>query len=325
MRAYTRRMPDVADPADEDGPGTAGRSDGAFPATDGPPPFAPPDDDGTGDDADLGADAAGPETATAPSPDDTHPTATAEGEPAPDAGPPTVDLSGIEAGIDDLRTEAAATAREETVTTGLAGLQKGVDELVRLTRRADEHVAELHAENQRLRAGEIEAATRPLLRDLVRLHDEVLALTAAAAEEARDDLGLVRSRLVDALARWGLTADAPEHGAAMDPTRHHGVGTVPATDDDEPGTIASVRRIGFVHDDGRVLRAAEVEVFRAPPPPTEPDTDATTADTAAETADTDGDTDPSADEADAADTADEADATVDRTADDTPTTDPQES
>ena len=27
MRAYTRRMPDVADPADEDGPGTAGDRD----------------------------------------------------------------------------------------------------------------------------------------------------------------------------------------------------------------------------------------------------------------------------------------------------------
>ncbi len=155
-------------------------------------------------------------------------------------------------------------AREETVAAGFAGLQKGIDELVRLTRRADEHVGELHAENQRLRAGELASVTLPLLRDVVRLHDEVAQLASACHPEARTDLDLVRSRLLDTLARWGLAPFAPEVGEALDATRHHGVGRVPSSDG-EPGTIATVRRPGFTHDDGRTFRAAEVEVFQTPP------------------------------------------------------------
>ncbi|QYG91331.1 nucleotide exchange factor GrpE [Iamia sp. SCSIO 61187] len=176
------------------------------------------------------------------------------------------DITGVREGVDSLLPDLAATAREETVSTGLAGLQRSVEELVRLTRRADEHVAELHGENQRLRAGELASATRPMLRDLVRLSDEVAQLTSACHPEARADLELVGSRLIDTLARWGLTPFTPAVGDPLDATRHQGVGRVASTDG-EPGTIASVRRPGFADDEGRAFRPAEVEVFAAPPPP----------------------------------------------------------
>lgn len=165
----------------------------------------------------------------------------------------------IEAGLAELSTKI----------DDLAGVPKGIDELVRLTRRSDEHVAELHAENTRLRAGELAGATAPMLRDLVRLHDEVTQLLGAAAPEATSDLELVRSRLLDTLARWGLAPFSAEVGDAMDPKRHQGVGRVRSADG-APGTVATVRKPGFAHDDGRTFRAAEVEVFQAPPEPEPP-------------------------------------------------------
>jgi molecular chaperone GrpE (heat shock protein) len=105
-----------------------------------------------------------------------------------------------------------------------------------------------------------------MIRDLVRLHDEVTRLAEAGHAEARADLDLVATRLLDTLARWGLSPFSPEPGDQLDTTRHQGVGRVPSSDG-EPGTVATVRRIGFAHDDGRTFRAAEVEVFVAPPPP----------------------------------------------------------
>jgi molecular chaperone GrpE (heat shock protein) len=176
------------------------------------------------------------------------------------------DIAGVQVGVDSMLADLAATARDETVGAGLAGLRTALDEMVRLTRRADEHVAELHGENQRLRAGELATATLPMIRDLVRLHDEVAQLTSASHPEAQADLQLVVSRLLDTLARWGLTPFEPATGEKLDARQHQGVGRV-ASSDGEPGTIASVRRPGFAHDDGRTFRAAEVEVFTAPPPP----------------------------------------------------------
>lgn len=216
-------------------------------------------------------------------------------EPEPDAPRVGPDLATLVDGIDGLRLDIAeartdieaflpdlaagareetllqglaATAREETVAAGNARLQKSMDEMVRLTRRADEHVAELHAENQRLRAGELASATLPMIRDLVRLHDEVTQLASASHPEAQADLQLVGSRLLDTLARWGLAPFSPAAGDPLDASRHQGVGRV-ASADGEPGTIATVRRPGFAHDDGRTFRPAEVEVFAPPAPPTE--------------------------------------------------------
>lgn len=224
----------------------------------------------------------GPEAATEPEPEvEAEPEP--EAEPAPEVETPAeaeveVDAepepeAGAGAGLDVVadRVDALATtvegaAREETVTAGFAGLRQGLEELVRLSRRADEHVGELHAENQRLRAGELASVTLPLMRDVVRLHDEVVQLASACRPEARLDLDLARRRLLDTLARWGLTPFVPEVGSPLDPTRHQGVGRA-LSSDGEPGTIATVRRPGFAHDDGRVFRAAEVEVFQAPPEP----------------------------------------------------------
>lgn len=192
------------------------------------------------------------------------------------------DLAEARSGVESMLPDLAAAAREETVTVALAELareetvasgnariQRSLDELVRLTRRADDHVAELHAENQRLRAGELAQATLPMVRDLVRLHDEVARLAEASHPEAKADIELIGTRLLDTLARWGLTPFAPAVGDSLDATKHQGVGRVPSADG-EPGAIATVRRPGFAHDDGRTFRAAEVEVFVPPPPPPTP-------------------------------------------------------
>lgn len=249
---------------------------------DGPPPTAGPDAEAESE--------GGPATGL---PDETL-TAEAEAEALAGAAPARgvdldavaaeiagarADIAEVRAGVESMLPDLAAAAREEVVTTAMAAMAReetvaagnarilrSLDEMVRLTRRADEHVAELHAENQRLRAGELASVTRPMIQDVVRLHDEVAQLASASHPAARDDLQLVGSRLLDTLARWGLSPFAPEVGDVLDTSRHHGVGRVPSADG-EPGTVATVRRPGFAHDDGRTFRPAEVEVFVAPPEP----------------------------------------------------------
>jgi molecular chaperone GrpE (heat shock protein) len=246
-------------------------------------PVAPEDrvpDEPTGEPGEAAHDESGPtddvaeEPAPAPATDLAGEMAEVRRELAGMRGDLADARAGIEAFLPDLAASAreetlshglADLAREETVASGNARLQKGMDEMVRLTRRADEHVAELHAENQRLRAGELASATLPMIRDLVRLHDEVAQLASASHPEAQADLQLVGSRLLDTLARWGLAPFSPATGDPLDARHHQGVGRVASTDGD-PGTIAAVRRPGFAHDDGRTFRPAEVAVFVAPDP-----------------------------------------------------------
>lgn len=73
----------------------------------------------------------------------------------------------------------------------------------------------------------------------------------------------VRSRLLAALHEVGVEA-VGEAGELFDATRHEAVGTEPAGDSAEPGTVASVDRCGFT-DRGVLLRPAQVVVHGEAP------------------------------------------------------------
>lgn len=143
----------------------------------------------------------------------------------------------------------------------LLRLERDVNELARLGQRNADHVAALHGENQRLRAGEVAGSVAPLLRDVIRLHDDVLRLEGVCAPEAALDLGLVRKLVVDALDRWGVQAFEPAVGDPFDASEHNGMARV-ETPEQLDGTVASVRRCGFRGEQGRVWRPADVDVFR---------------------------------------------------------------
>ncbi|MGQ0616590.1 MAG: nucleotide exchange factor GrpE [Acidimicrobiia bacterium] len=174
-----------------------------------------------------------------------------DGADAPDdEGPPTA-----------LPQAADVAPEPSPVLASLLRLEHGVDELARLGQRNVDHVVALHGENQRLRAGEVAGSVAPLLRDVIRLHDDVLRLEGVCAPEAALDLGLVRKLVVDALDRWGVQAFEPAVGDPFDPTVHNGMARV-ETPEHLDGTVASVRRCGFRGEQGRVWRPADVDVFR---------------------------------------------------------------
>lgn len=143
----------------------------------------------------------------------------------------------------------------------LERVERTLVELARLGDRHADHVAALHAENQRLRSGELAAALEPMLRDVMKLHDDVVRLADAGTPEAVTDLEMARSLVLTTMDRWGLAPFAPELGDAFDPSSHHGVGHIASPGPDD-GTIAAVRRCGFRRDDGSVVRPAEVIVHR---------------------------------------------------------------
>nr|WP_238429369.1 hypothetical protein [Frankia nepalensis] len=142
----------------------------------------------------------------------------------------------------------------------LAAMARRLDELTRLRRHDVELVDRLHEENTRLRQGELTEAMGPLLRGLIRLHDQMSSL---GADDPQSVAGILRKQLLQVL---DISADVRPYiavpGSPFDPARHlalRGVGT------DEPGrdrTIARGVRPGFVRGQSTVLRPAEAEVYR---------------------------------------------------------------
>ena len=132
----------------------------------------------------------------------------------------------------------------------------------KLAARDRDHIDQLHAENQRLRAGEIFQAIAPVARDLVRLRDQALQLDAASPEPGRGDAALLAPQIAQILARLGIEPFSPAEGEPFDAALHQGVGRRATPDRALDGTVATVRREGFTSPEGRPLRPAEVEVWR---------------------------------------------------------------
>jgi molecular chaperone GrpE (heat shock protein) len=149
------------------------------------------------------------------------------------------------------------------IARSLRSLDERVEESQRLLARQSDLADKLHAENQLLRAGELRAATLPLVRDLLRLHDDVGKLTAGL-EDTRD-LDLVKASLLDALARNGITTFQPEPGERLDPKQHSVAGVLRTDDGDLDRTVAEVTRVGVRWEDGTTIRVADVRVYKHTP------------------------------------------------------------
>lgn len=152
----------------------------------------------------------------------------------------------------------------DAVLLAVERLSVRVEEMSRLSQRHVEHIDRLHAENQQLRAGELRQAISPLLRALVRHHDNLAKLAEAAGDDGpeADSLRIVRSGLLNVLSMAGVEAYEVAPRERFDPTRHQGVSRAETDDPDLDGTVAQMRRCGFVAEDGRVIRPAEVDVYR---------------------------------------------------------------
>lgn len=147
------------------------------------------------------------------------------------------------------------------VEGALADLDSRLGESQRLLARQTELAEKLHAENQSLRAGELQSAQLPLVRDLIRLSDDLERMRAVAAESA-DDLALMHESLLDILARNGIRIFGAEQEESFDPQLHTAAGVESTEQEELDKTVAEVVRRGFRWESGEVIRVAEVRVYR---------------------------------------------------------------
>ncbi|ADP79045.1 co-chaperone GrpE [Pseudofrankia inefficax] len=166
------------------------------------------------------------------------------GDTGPAAGGPTGPRA---AGSGDLVEELAAVGRR-------------LDELARLRRHDVELVDRLHEENGKLRQGELTEAMGPLLRGLIRLHDQMSSL---GGDDPQSVAGILRKQLLQVL---DISADVRPYiavpGSPFDPTRHLALRGIATDDPARDRTIARGVRPGFVRGSSTVLRPAEAEVYR---------------------------------------------------------------
>lgn len=151
----------------------------------------------------------------------------------------------------------------EPLAEALDELRRQLAEHQRLLDRQIEVAANLHSENQALRAGEVRQAQQGLVSSVLRVFDDLRHMAATASDPAgQRDLGLAADALADALERNGVEVRGVSPGEAFDP-KVHKIASVRSTPDPEANrTVAEVVRPGFAWTDGAIVRVAEVVVFK---------------------------------------------------------------
>lgn len=162
--------------------------------------------------------------------------------------------------------EVALAPEPDPVALALAALEQRVTEHQRLLERQTEVASNLHAENQRLRAGELRQAQSALVTSVLRVLDDVAQMAQTAkSPESGQDLALVAEALTDALERNGIVATPVEPGAPFDARAHRIAFVEPTPEATADRTVARVVRPGFSWADGSVVRLADVAVYRHTP------------------------------------------------------------
>jgi molecular chaperone GrpE (heat shock protein) len=175
---------------------------------------------------------------------------TSENEQQAEPSEPAVDPA-----VAELQAKVAALSED------LATAQRRADDAATVARRQSEMADELHAENRRLREGEIREAVAPLIRGLARLSDDLSRMRDPKGEQSAD-VAFIDSRVEELLHDAGVMAVRPATGDSFDPLVHQATGSATTDDPDADRCVAELRRAGLRRDDGRILRPADVVVFR---------------------------------------------------------------
>ena len=201
--------------------------------------------------------------------------------PAPAPEPPLVVDQRFDEVLRRLDALSSATADQQTA---LNVVSRSVSELGALRQRDIDIADRMHAEITRLRGGELQAATLPLLTQLLRLGDQMAELSAPG-----DHLEGMRQRLLQILdTAAGVSAFTPAPGTPFDAKTMAGIERVDTDEAALADVVAACARPGFTRVDGSVLRAAEVAVHRyVPAPDPEPPAATTGTEAASKTADQD--------------------------------------
>lgn len=208
--------------------------------------------------------ASAPETNLAHSPDDRGDREIVDDseESAPASEKPTVPPSALPAQRDGNAALPAPLAQVSSYD--LAVMQAELTALRAETIHTNEILDRLHAENERLRRGEVEQLLQPVFRDLLKLSDDWTAMAASweskDAATPADVANKCRNVAEDAkliLERYGVDSFAPDIGATVERRQHRVVGKIPAESSETDNTVAEVRRPGYVYGE-KVIRFAEV-------------------------------------------------------------------
>ncbi|TDD88160.1 nucleotide exchange factor GrpE [Actinomadura darangshiensis] len=175
-------------------------------------------------------------------------------------------------GTDGPSTSVPGTgpcAEVRDALTALTALTARLDREHERAAHREAVIDRLHAENQRLRRGELQAMLEPVRAALYRLHDQARRESdrlAAPGPAAPPDAGAtallleaVADDVADALARLGVERFTVEPGAPYDVSRHRPVAVTPVGDPLRDGTVTAVQSDGF-EQSGKVLRKAAVSV-----------------------------------------------------------------
>lgn len=203
--------------------------------------------------------------------EETRPETLVAPEPASSADEDTQSVEVAENAAPDaqvLRHEA-----EQQVIALLTSLSDQLKETNRISRERESVIDRLHQENQRLKQGELQQAQLPILRDLIRLYDD-LKLTAASysdratadGEKFVNDLRCYAETVADILYRHGVEKIEAATGEEFNSKEHKAVAVTHAAGPEQERRIARVIRDGF-RNETRVIRSVEVEVLRYEAPP----------------------------------------------------------
>jgi molecular chaperone GrpE (heat shock protein) len=197
-----------------------------------------------------------PEPDDATEPADAEPVAAAPETAVPEEAPEPVPEPGIDhAVVEQLQAQIAELDRN------LAAAQRRADEMTLVARRQSDMVEELHGDNRRLRDGEIREAVAPLVRGVARLLDDLARMRSGDGSDSAD-LEFLEKRVAELLHDSGVLPLTPEPGTPFDPKEHQATGRATTDDPAADRTVAEVRRAGLRRDDGRMLRPADVVVYR---------------------------------------------------------------
>ncbi len=146
-----------------------------------------------------------------------------------------------------------------------------LEESNRLSQERERIIDRLHQENQQLRQGELQQAMLPIMRDLVRLYDDLSQSARGYAsraettpQDAARDFDCFAEMVTDILYRQGVERYGAREGDAFNSKEHRALGAVQTPEQERDRTVARIVRDGF-RSESRVIRILEAEVYRYAP------------------------------------------------------------
>jgi molecular chaperone GrpE len=176
--------------------------------------------------------------------------------------------SAVSAEADEQLPTDASTTTGKDVLAAVALLSERVLEANRLSAERERVIDRLHAEVQQLRAGEVQTAIGPMVRDLIRLFDRLQQAGDASRKRVHIEpadltsaLEGFRGDVEDILFRNGIERFEALAGSKFDATEQRAQKAAATDEPARDGAISRVLRVGF-RNEQRILRFVEVEVLR---------------------------------------------------------------